>query len=200
DSPSLPPLDPAARAVLLGETVQIDGSTNHADFVRADAVIPGEVPSNHVAVDDDQWPPPAEILPPFQQSERPVGRVELLDPTHDTAGQWIAVLAQVVLHRGDVQSALRIEHVLAPRLVEADGYVVAGGWGGAGAGGGEAPRPQEARTGRRRQPMESQLRRQRGFVPAAGVQVDVVPVGGETAGQVTDVRLAAAPRRQHAFV
>ena len=55
--------------------------------------------------------------------------------------------------RGRVQAALRVEHVLAPGLVEAERDVVRRPAQRLLAGPAEAPRPQEARPGRHREPV-----------------------------------------------
>src|SRR5262249_10142178 len=93
-----------------------------------------------------------------------------------------------------------IEHVLAPRLIEADGCIVPRLPHGAFASGSEAPRPQEARPGRHRQAMIAQALRQGRLMPAAGIQVYLVPVTGRATSQTANVRLTAAAGRQDALV
>src|SRR5207245_6863491 len=110
------------------------------------------------------------------------------------------VLAEVVLDRGDVQAALRIEDILAPGLVEPHGDIVARAAQGRLAQAGEAPRSPEARAARAGQGVVVDAARQGHFVPPAGVQVDLVPVGDEAARQVGDVGAAAAAGREDLVV
>ena len=124
------------------------------------------------------------------------GLGQAVEQAHGAGG----VLGQIVLGRGAVQAALRVKHVLAPRLVEADRDVVVALREGAQAGGPEAPGAEEARAARGRQGVVADPRWQGALVPAAGVQVDLVPVRYQAPGQVRNVGFAAAARRQHALV
>ena len=109
------------------------------------------------------------------------------------------MFAEVLFGRRDVQAALRIEDVLAPGLVEADGDVVAGSLLGMLAGSGEAPRPQESWPACARQRVIAETGGEPGVVPTAGVKVNFVAVAHEPAREVRNVRLATAASRQNAF-
>ena len=54
-----------------------------------------------------------------------MGGVEPFDDAGQPPHQRVGMFAQVVLGTGGVQAPLRIEHVLAPGLVEADRDIVA---------------------------------------------------------------------------
>src|SRR6476659_4143697 len=112
----------------------------------------------------------------------------------------MSILEQVVVRAGRLQSPLRVEDVLAPGLVEADGCVMGVVGQRLLAGRTEAPRAQEARTGRNIETMEVGRSRESRGVPAAGVQVNGVAVARESPGDVGDVSLRAATRRENAFV
>ena len=164
-----------------------------------DAEVQAEMSAHHLADGDDQRPARVLVLAALQREEREVGRVEGLAGAEELAHQRAAVLEEVVFGRGGVQAALRIEHVQAGHLVEADGDVAALRQGQLAADGGpEEPRPQEARAGRQHDRVIVDVGRQGGRVPAAGVQVQLVPVGGEAAGQAGDVGLAPPAAGQNA--
>ena len=62
-TPGLSPLHPSARAVMPCKALRVDGTAHEAQVLRRDAVIALEVPHNQVAVDHDQRPVQAQILP-----------------------------------------------------------------------------------------------------------------------------------------
>src|SRR5438477_199413 len=101
---------------------------------------------------------------------------------------------------GGVQATLRIENVLAPGLIEANGDVVAALRQRLQAAFVEDPRFEEAWRPGARDGVELNTLWQRTLIPAAGVDVDIMPVREQAPGQVRDVGLAAPPRRQHAFI
>jgi hypothetical protein len=200
DAPALPQRLPPGRAVVLGEPARVDGGVDHAHPLGGDAVILAEVALHHRAVDDDQRPVRAEVLAALQQAEGPVGHAQPLAEPGEPAQQRVAVLAQVVLGGGGVQAALRVEHVLAPGLVEADRHQLGRLGQRLPAQRPEDPRPQEARAARPGEAVVAHAGRQGGGVPLAAEQVDLVPLGVQPAGQVGDVHLAAAAGRQDALV
>ena len=109
-----------------------------------------------------------------------MGRVEPLEQAEQLAHQGAAILEQVVPNRGGIQAALRIDNVQAKDLIKADGDLVVGLGEGGGAGSGKLPGPEETRAGTDADGVVVDLLRQGGLVPAAGVQVNVVPVRHQT--------------------
>ena len=68
----------------------------------------------------------AEILLSLQAHEGPVGRIKPLGGAGHGPCDRVLVLVQVVLDRGNMQTALRIEDILALGFVKANGDVVVG--------------------------------------------------------------------------
>ncbi len=199
-APLLAPLDPAPRPVAGLEPFGVGRQTNQAKIVRVHAEIELEMATHHLANGDDQRPRPRQVLAPFQRQERQMGRIEGLAEPKDLTQQSAAVLEQVVFRRGDVETALRIKHVQAGQLVEADRDLARTGGQRAAAGGGEEPRPQKTRAGRQDDRVIVRAGRQRRGVPAAGVDVDLVAVQSQAAGEAGNVGFAAPAAGQNAIV
>src|SRR5438046_3121570 len=115
---------------MLREPIRIDGAAYHAHCAFRDAEITLKMPTHHDAVDDDLRPytPQArrlacglEVLAVLKKREGPMGDVEPFGDAGQAAQERARELVAVVRHRGRVQAALGIEHVLAEGLVEADG-------------------------------------------------------------------------------
>ncbi len=123
----LAPLHAAPRPVAGLEALRVGRQPHQPQVAPVQAEILPEVRAHHVADGDDERPRLNQILAPLQQAERRVGRVEHLEHAQGVAQQAAFVLEEVVLGRGDVEAALRVEHVEAGELVEADGDLVPAG-------------------------------------------------------------------------
>src|SRR5207248_2404336 len=103
-----------------------------------------EVPADQLAVDDDERPIGTQVLASLQGRVGPVRQIQMLAQTSELPQQRASVLLQVVLGRGDMETALRIEHVLPPGLIEAERNIVIDPVQGFSAGGTETPGTQPA--------------------------------------------------------
>src|SRR5208283_2695783 len=93
------------------------------------------------------------------------------------------VLAQVVLGRGRMQTALRIKHILTPSFIKANRYLMASAAQSALAMATEAPGAEKTRAALRRQPVIMDARGQRRLGPSAGIEMDLMPVRQQAPGQ-----------------
>ena len=166
-----------AQAIVLRETVGIDGTADHPYVVAPVAEIFLEMSADHVAIDHDQGRPWTQVLFSLQTAEGAVGRVDALEQADDLSHQRMSILVQVAVRTGAVQAALGIKHILSPGLVEADGDIVLRLRQSPDTGCREEPGLQESWTPRHRDGMIVHVDRQSGGFPAPGIEMDLVTVG-----------------------
>src|SRR5580698_6463295 len=99
------------------------------------------------------------------------------------------MLCQIRGDRRGIDPTLGIEHILAPGLVEADGYVVVMTGHRLATGPAEQPGAQESWRTRLANRVIIERRRKTAFIPATRIQMDVVAFACEPANEVRDVGL-----------
>lgn len=179
---------------------RIDGVGNDANAVSGDAVVVVEVVADHSTVDDDHGPFGIEILLSFEPAERPCGGIKPFGCPGQESFEQPRIFEAIMGNRGNVESALGVENVLTPGLVEADGDIVGRRLQSLFACRGESPRPEKSRPLGWCDSVNMERSGQGGGIPVSGIEVDGMAVACESASQVGDVSLTAATGRDDLFV
>ena len=99
-----------------------------------------------------------------------------------------------------MQPSLGIKNVLAPRLIETDRNLMSARLDCPFTISTEAPRTKKPRAARGAETMVVEAGRKRRRFPAAGIEMNLVPVGDQAAGQVRNVRAASPAGRKNLIV